>query len=100
MKPVLFHSDADIEMMEAAAYYEVQQQDLGKRFLSAIQDSINHIRINPHIFPVAHLNTRRCLTKTFPFSVLFRIYPEQIVIVAVMHQHRHPDYWKNRSFEP
>lgn len=99
MKPVLFHSDADFEMTEAAIYYEAQQKDLGKRFLSAVQDSINHIRINPLLFPVIHVNTRRCITRTFPFSIVFRIDPEHIVIVAIMHQHRQPDYWKTREFK-
>ena len=96
MTPIRFHPDADSEMMEAAAYYEAQQKDLGKRFLSVVQGSLIHIQINPHLYPIIHLDVRRCLTKTFPFNVLFRITPDQIIIMAVMHQNRHPDYWKNR----
>jgi len=91
-----FHPHADAEMMEAAAYYESQQEDLGKRFLSAVQDSLNRIQINPSLYPIVHLDVRQCLTKPFPFNVLFRITPNQIIIMAVMHQSRHPDYWKNR----
>jgi len=97
MMPVRFHPQAHAEMVEAAAYYESQQKDLGKRFLASVQDAINNITINPHLYPVIYLDVRRCLTKAFPFGVLFRILPDQIVIVAVMHLHRHPDYWKNRS---
>ena len=97
MTPIRFHPEADAEMMDAAVFYESQQQDLGKRFLSVVQDSLNHIQINPHIYPVIHLEVRRCITKTFPFYVLFRTMPDQIVIMAVMHQKRHPDYWKNRK---
>jgi len=96
MTPIRFHPDADSEMMAAAAYYEAQQEDLGKRFLSVVQDSLNHIQINPNLYPIVHLDVRRCMTKTFPFNVLFRITPDQTIIMAVMHQSRHPDYWKNR----
>ena len=96
MTPIKFHPEADFEMMEAAVFYETQQQDLGKRFLSMVQESLNHIQINPNLYPVIHLDVRRCITKTFPFNVLFRINPDRIVIVAVMHQKRNPDYWKNR----
>ncbi len=90
------HPEAENEMIEAAAYYEAQQVDLGKRFLVAVQDAINSILINPRLYPVVDLDVRRCLTKVFPFGVLFRIEPDEIVIVAVMHLARHPDYWKHR----
>jgi hypothetical protein len=32
MKPIRFHPDADAEMLEAALWYESQQQDLAKGF--------------------------------------------------------------------
>ena len=93
---VRLHPEAENEMIEAAAYYEAQQADLGKRFLATIQDATNNILINPRLYPVVDLDVRRCLTKVFPFGVLFRIEPDAIVIVAVMHLARHPDYWKHR----
>ena len=96
MKVVKFHPDAESEMISAAAYYETQQSDLGRRFLATVQDSINLILFNPRLYPVVELNVRRCLTKTFPFGVLFREMPEKIVIMAVMHLHRDPDCWKSR----
>jgi toxin ParE1/3/4 len=93
---VRLHLEAENEMIEAAAYYEAQQADLGKRFLAAVQDAINSILINPRLYPVVDLDVRRCLTKVFPFGVLFRIEPDEIVVVAVMHLARHPDCWKHR----
>lgn len=96
MKSVCFHSDAEAEMIAAAAYYETQQPDLGRRFLAAVQDAINRIVLNPRLYPTVELDVQRCLTKTFPFGVLFRERPNEIVIMAVMHLHRDPGYWKNR----
>jgi toxin ParE1/3/4 len=93
---VRLHPEAESEMIKAAAYYETQQADLGKRFLAALQDAINSILINPRLYPVVDLDVRRCLTKVFPFGVLFRVEPDEIVLVAVMHLARHPDYWKHR----
>jgi plasmid stabilization system protein ParE len=83
-------------MGEAAAYYETQQSDLGRRFLASVQDAINRIVLNPRLYPVVERDVHRCLTKTFPFGVLFREHSDQVVIMAVMHLHREPDYWKNR----
>ncbi len=99
MKPMRFHPDADAEMVEAAEWYESQQEDLGKRFLASVQDALNRIELNPEIYPVVEGDVRRCLIKTFPFGVLFRIKPELIAVMAVMHLHRDPDYWKTRRFE-
>ena len=96
MKTVVFQADAEAEMIEAAAYYETQQCDLGRRFLASVQDAVNRINLNPHLYPIVELDVCRCLTKTFPFGVLFRKQPGRIVIMAVMHLRRDPNYWKNR----
>ncbi|MBI5526640.1 MAG: type II toxin-antitoxin system RelE/ParE family toxin [Deltaproteobacteria bacterium] len=96
MKPVRFHSEAEAEMNAAAAYYENEQNDLGKRFLASVQEAISKIQINPLLYPVVDLGVRRCLTRTFPFGVLYRDHPGLIEIVAVMHLHREPGYWKSR----
>jgi toxin ParE1/3/4 len=96
MKAVGFHPDAESEMTQAAAYYETQQPELGRRFLASVQDAVNRILLNPHLYPIVELDVRRCLTRTFPFGVLFRERPGRIVIMAVMHLHRDPDYRKNR----
>ena len=100
MKPIRFHPEADSEMVEAAVWYESQQGDLGKRFLTCVQDALNRIEVNPEMYPVVEGDVHRCLTKTFPFGVLFRIKPDLIAIMAVMHLHRDPGYWKSRRFEP
>jgi cytochrome P450 len=96
MKIVKFHPEAEAEMIEAAAYYEGQQPGLGRRFLGSVQDAVNRVVASPHLYPTVDLDVRRCLTKTFPFGVLFRIQPGKIVIMAVMHLNRDPDYWKSR----
>jgi plasmid stabilization system protein ParE len=96
MKGVRFHPDAEAELMDAAAYYESQLPDLGRRFLAAVQDAINRVAVNPRLYPIVELDVRRCLTKTFPFALLFREHAESFVVMAVMHLHRDPDYWKSR----
>jgi toxin ParE1/3/4 len=100
MKAIRFLSDAEAEMVESAIWYDAQQENLGQRFLASVKDALNRIQINPLLYPVVELDVRRCVTKTFPFGVLFRILStEEIVVVAVMHLHRDPDYWKGRCEE-
>ena len=42
------------------------------------------------------LNTA-CLSKVFPYAVLYSIEPDYILVVAVMHCRREPGYWRNRT---
>jgi len=97
MKPVRFHPEAEAEMIAAAAYYEAQQKDLGRRFLISVRDSLNRIQVNPLLYPIVEEDVRRCLTRTFPYGVLFRAKPDELIIISVMHLHRDPDYWKKRT---
>ena len=96
MKPVRFHAAAEAEMHAAATYYEKEQTDLGKRFLAAVQETVHKIQINPRLYSVIDRDVRRCLTRPFPFGVLYRNSDNWIVIVAVMHLHRDPGYWRSR----
>jgi len=96
MKPIRFHPEAEAEMMEAAAYYEAQQPQLGRRFLVSVQDALNRIQVNPLLYRLVEGDVRRCRTRTFPFAILFRIKPDEYVVIAVMHLHREPDYWQKR----
>ena len=99
MNSIRFHLEAEAEMNNAAAWYEHQQANLGKRFLASIQDALNRIQLDPALYPVVEADVHRCLVRIFPFGVLFRTMPGIIVIMAVMHLHRDPDYWKSGKFE-
>lgn len=94
MKIVGFHKDAETEMNKAATWYESQQPDLGKRFLAAVQDAVNRIAVNPRLYPVIEGDVRRCVTRTFPFGILYREQTERVIVVAVMHLRREPGYWR------
>jgi plasmid stabilization system protein ParE len=97
MIPVLFHSDAQSEMEDAAFYYEAQQSNLGKRFISMVQDAVRRIQITPVLFVKVEGEVRRCQTHTFPFGILYRVEVDRIVVVAVMHNRRDPGYWNRRA---
>ena len=96
MKPVIFLRPAEAEMHDAAQYYELQAPGLGMDFLARIEAAVQDIGRNPELWPIIQANTRRRLINRFPFALLYRVDPDQIVIQAIMHLHRRPDYWLNR----
>lgn len=42
-------------------------------------------------------DVHRCLISRFPYGVLYSIEDDGVFILAVMHLHRNPDYWKYRK---
>jgi plasmid stabilization system protein ParE len=95
MKKVIFHPEATAEMFEAANFYEDQHHNLGRRFARAVEEAVARVRANPVLYPLVEADVRRCLVKTFPFSILFRLKRNKVLIMAVMHTSRKPGYWKD-----
>lgn len=94
---VEFHPEALAEFRAAAEYYETQQPGLGERFANAVEAAVAHVVAAPESWRVIEDDIRRCLTKVFPYAVLYSIEPGYILIVAVMHCRREPGYWRNRN---
>ncbi|MBI3773003.1 MAG: type II toxin-antitoxin system RelE/ParE family toxin [Gammaproteobacteria bacterium] len=91
-----FHPQALAEFEEAAHYYERCQHGLGLRFYSNVEATLQNIIENPGRWPVLHQDVRRCLTRVFPYAVLYTVEPEYVLVVAVMHCHQKPGYWSAR----
>ena len=41
-------------------------------------------------------NTRRWLVRSFPFGVIYKVGESEVLIVAVAHQRKRPEYWAGR----
>jgi hypothetical protein len=96
MMPVDFLPEADREMIEAARYYQSLTSGLGDDYLDEIEHAVHSIATSPQTWPILDGDFRRRLVKRFPFSVIYRIEPVKIVIIAVAHLRKKPGYWKKR----
>ncbi len=94
---VLFHPDAELEFNEAIDYYEDVENGLGYDFSIEIANAISRIIAFPKAWPVIDDNIRRALVRRFPYGVLYSEDQETVYVVAVMHLHRNPEYWKHRT---
>ena len=92
-----FHPDAEKELLEAIDYYENCETGLGEDFSLEIYSAIQNILSYPVTWPVLEDDIRRYLANRFPYALLYNIESDFIHILAVMHLHRHPDYWKHRG---
>jgi len=96
VKAVRFLYPAEQEVLDAAMYYELQAPGLGSDFLDKIETAIQDIGENPERYPVVQSNTRRRLIHRFPYALLYRVDPNEVIIQATMHLRRRPNYWFNR----
>jgi toxin ParE1/3/4 len=94
---VVFRPQAEDEVISAQRWYEEHQTGLGARFADALDDLIGRISSNPSEFPVVHGQTQRAVMRQFPYGIYFRTHSQTVVILAVMHGHRHPSRWQSRS---
>ena len=93
---MIFHPEALTEFNDAAAYYEEQSSGLGFRFVDAIESGFRQIERSPITWRRIRGDIRRFLVKTFPFGIVYTPIEDEILILAIMHLKREPDYWLGR----
>ena len=96
MRKLVIRLQAQLDVEDAAIWYENRRAGLGLRFLEDLDYVVRRVAASPLQFPEIQPGARRGLLKRFPYSVYFSVSSEQVEIIGVLHQHRHPDTWRNR----
>ena len=91
-----FHPAARSEFEQAALYYFEKSPSLASAFYTEVECGIEGIVANPLLYREIDEDVRRCLTKRFPYAILYTIEDHYILILALMHCSREPSYWKHR----
>lgn len=86
---------AQNELEDAVDYYNQDCPGLGFEFADEVFRTIARVSDNPVAWQKISARTRRCITHRFPYGVLYQIRKEELLIVSIMHLHRHPDSWKS-----
>ena len=85
-----FHPEALEEYREATLHYAERDPLLALRFVEVVEEAIGRILESPELWRVLEEDVHRCLTRVFPYGILYTIEPNSILIVAVMHCSREP----------
>jgi toxin ParE2 len=96
VKPFKLLPVAEQELQDSAGFYDQESPLLTDRFLDAFLAVMERLgrypesgtRISGHL-RIARLNE-------FPYNVVYRIESRSIIVVAMAHQSRKPNYWKGR----
>ena len=87
-------STAEAEDSEAACWYDDQSTGLGELFLAEYATAIRrssrlHLRFGPLETESAG-GLRRCILKRFPDTLIFEVYSDEVVGLAIAHTSRRP----------
>lgn len=95
MNRVIFHPEAEAELLAASEYYESRRRGLGLEFLSEVRRATKAIQDYSKLGHRFSRRLRRVLVIRFPYGLLYRVEPEHIYVVAVAHVRRRPGYWRS-----
>lgn len=99
MKRAHFVAPARREFLAEVAYYNSEESGLGFRFAAAVEEATARAMAFPSAGSPASESTRRVFVRDFPFALVYRPDDDGIVVFALAHHARPPDYWHSRVQE-
>ena len=94
---VIFTRIARRELEDAVRYYELEYSGLGHRFKEEVRNAALRIAEYPQAWSIERGDVRKCLLHKFPYKLMYSVEEDHVLIIAVAHQHRKPDYWVGRN---
>jgi toxin ParE1/3/4 len=82
------------DLQRAAAFYDAERPGLGREFLRTVQDGLDTLTELPEAGTPYEEQTRRLILPRFPYSLIYQIDRDTILVVAVAHQRRKPGSWR------
>ncbi|RFC32913.1 MAG: ParE toxin of type II toxin-antitoxin system, parDE [Candidatus Nitrotoga sp. SPKER] len=76
------------------------KRGLGAHFVEEAQAAAKTVANNPLAWQMERGDIRRFFMNHFPYKLLYAIEDERVIVIAVAHQHRNPDYWVYRISSP
>jgi plasmid stabilization system protein ParE len=94
--PARLLPEARAEFDDGADWYEDRRAGLGTEFLAEVRAVIRRISANPRMHTIVYKDVRKAVVRRFPYVVLYRVEPTEILVVAVFHTSRDPQDWMVR----
>lgn len=91
-----FDPAARDEYRASALVYLAESPRVAAAFVEQVEAGLTLIRERPNTWRAVQGDVRRYLVRRFPFGIYYTIEQDAIVVWAIMHLHREPDYWQKR----
>jgi plasmid stabilization system protein ParE len=91
-----FTNRARLELLEAGVYYARENRQLLLDLNDEIERAICYLCEFPRAAKLIDRNHRSYKIQRFPYSIIYRLEDNGLVIVAIAHGSRNPGYWRGQ----
>jgi plasmid stabilization system protein ParE len=70
---------------------------LSAEFLRALDATVASVQRNPRQYPIIRNNLRRALLRRFPYSLIFTVSEDEVVVAGCAHWRQDPRRWYDRG---
>lgn len=95
-RAVELHPQAIEDIQGARDWYASRSAQAAAAFFDEIETGLQKIAERPEAWPMFLHETRRFLLRRYPYSLVYRVKPLTIEVVAVAHAKRRPGFWRDR----
>jgi plasmid stabilization system protein ParE len=88
------------ELEEAVAWYAAQAPGFEQRFIDDMRMARKRISERPDAWHPLGAGVRRYRLARFPYGLIYVVEAGEIVVLAIAHLHRKPNYWRSRLSAP
>jgi len=92
----LLSSTAARELVGESSKYESKAEGLGTLFIQEFESAVGQIQRFPESGSRFGVRFRRVLMRRFPYAIVYSPSGQVLRIVAIMHQHRGPEFIASR----
>ncbi len=96
-----FLREANEELEAEVEVYERASEGTGRRFFRHVRDMLNRLSSQPRLYgmvdpPIRGRDVREVALDPFDYRLIYEVRPDEILVTAVAHNRRLPNYWRGR----
>jgi toxin ParE1/3/4 len=97
LTPVVLLTAAQKDLRRAAEFYAGEARQIASHFLAQFEHTLELISGDPELGAVTGRGARRLVMRRFPYTIIYRVEAGRVVVLAVGHQRRNPEFWLGRA---
>jgi plasmid stabilization system protein ParE len=91
---LVFRQQAELELIDAQIWYEECAPGLGLEFARAVEASLAQALRMPLAYPRNEGDFRHVMTRKFPYSLIYAVEADEMIVISCFHHGRRPRSWK------
>jgi plasmid stabilization system protein ParE len=97
MANVVLLPGAELDYQEGYVWYHARSERAAENFEAAIEHALSLIADDPEQWPFCDDRHRLYILRRYPYSVVYRLEGDTVLVVAIAHARRRLGYWKQRN---